>query len=186
MAQAYPGTSAFALSARTGEGLQEWLDFVTTRSDSGGHLAEVDYDVYAEGEAVLGWLNATIALDGEATQWREFLFSLLTALGRRVDDLGAAVGHVKVIVVTEDKYAMGNLTGRSDTLSISGASDTTSLARLSINARMEMAPETLGNVVRQTLEATCRGRIEATPLAWRCFSPAPPKPTLRYDHVVAT
>lgn len=155
-------------------------------SDSGRHLAEVDYDVYAEGEAVLGWLNATIALDGEATPWREFLSDLLAALGWRVDDLGVAVGHVKVIVVTEDSYAMGNLTGRSDTLSVSGASDTTSRARLIINARVEMAPETLGDVVRQTLEAACGGRIKATPLAWRCFSPAPPKPTLRYDHVVAT
>ena len=55
----------FTVSVKTGNGLDAWLDEVKMRSDAGKRIAEVDYDVYAEGEAVLGWLNATITLRGE-------------------------------------------------------------------------------------------------------------------------
>ncbi|HVN79638.1 MAG TPA: hypothetical protein VMW38_11625 [Terriglobia bacterium] len=49
------------------------------RADKDSH-AEVDYDVYAEGEAVLGWLNATITLRGKPTEWNLFAGSLLRGL----------------------------------------------------------------------------------------------------------
>ncbi len=80
VAQGCPGATVFMLSANTGEGVDAWLDEVTRRSDAGRRLAEVDYDVYAEGEAVLGWLNATIALRGQPTEWNVFTGRLLKGL----------------------------------------------------------------------------------------------------------
>lgn len=69
LAKAYPDAAIFTVSAKTGKGLDAWLDEVTTHSDAGKRIAEVDYDVYAEGEAVLGWLNATVMLRGEPADW---------------------------------------------------------------------------------------------------------------------
>ncbi len=59
---AYPDADVMQISAKTGEGIDEWLEEVMRRTDAGKKLVEVDYDVYAEGEAVVGWLNATIQL----------------------------------------------------------------------------------------------------------------------------
>ncbi|NQT20011.1 MAG: cobalamin synthesis protein P47K, partial [Planctomycetes bacterium] len=184
VAQAYPTADVFTLSAKTGEGLDAWLDVVTTRSDAGQHLAEVDYDVYAEGEAVLGWLNASFTLSGETTDWNAFAESFLKSLSQRFDSMGASVGHVKLIVEAGDSFLLGNLTGKVDTLSIRGSAEIASEARLTLNARVQMSPEALEEVVREVLDSTSKGCITATPRAWLCLSPGRPNPTHRYDHVV--
>ena len=184
MALAYPDTPLFPVSAKTGEGLDAWLDEVTTRSGAGLRLAEVDYDIYADGEAVLGWLNATIMLHGEPAEWNFFAESLLNGLSRRFDGMGASVGHVKLMLKAGDSFLIGNLTGKGDTLSIRGSTVTGSEARLTINARVQMPPENLDTIVRETLAAVCKERIAATTLAWRCLSPGRPNPNHRYDHIV--
>ncbi|UCE60540.1 MAG: MIP family channel protein, partial [Phycisphaerales bacterium] len=45
-----------SLSALTGEGVDDWLQVVLTAGGAGKRVVDVDYDTYAEGEAVLGWL----------------------------------------------------------------------------------------------------------------------------------
>jgi hypothetical protein len=184
VAQERPAATVCTLSVKTGEGLDGWLDEVTTRSDAGRHIAKVDYDVYAEGEAVLGWLNATFVLRGKPTEWNVFAESLLKGLSQSFDGMGASVGHVKLIVEAGNDFLMGNLTGKSDTLSIRGSAGIASEARLTLNARVQVSPEALEEVVREVLAATSKGRITATPQAWRCLSPGRPNPTRRYDHVV--
>jgi len=172
--QAYPDAGISMVSVKTGEGLDAWLEEVMSRSDAGQRLAEVDYDVYAEGEAVLGWLNATIALSGEATNWNIFAKNLLSGLAQRFDSMGASVGHVKLMVEAGKSFLVGNLTGKSGTLSIRGLVAVSSEARLIINARVQMPPEMLEEVVREVLASASKGRITATPVAWRCLSPGRP------------
>lgn len=185
VAQAYPGATVSTVSVKTGEGLEAWLDEVTSRSDAGLRLAEIDYDVYAEGEAVLGWLNATITLNGDPMGWGVFAENLLRGLGQRFDSLGVSVGHVKLLLESGDNFLMGNLTGSADTLNIRGSAGTGFEARLTLNARVQMPPEALEAVAREVLAAAAdQGRITATPVAWRCLSPGRPNPTHRYDHVV--
>lgn len=186
LSKAYPDTDIFTVSVKTGEGIDSWLDDVTMRSDSGQHIAEVDYDVYAEGEAVLGWLNATIMLHGEPTEWNLFARSLLSGLSQRFDSMGASVGHVKLIIKAGDSFLMGNLTGKGNTLTILGSVAASSDARLTLNARVQMSPEELETIAREMIVSTCQGRITATNAAWRCLSPGRPNPTHRYDHVVET
>jgi Ni2+-binding GTPase involved in maturation of urease and hydrogenase len=185
LAQAHPDVAIFAVSAKTGKGIDEWLDAVTTRTDAGKRIAEVDYDVYAEGEAVLGWLNATIMLRGETTNWNLFAENFLSGLSQRLDSMDASVGHVKLMVEAGDSFLIGNLTGRGDTLSIRGLAVTGSEARLILNVRVQMSPEALEAIVREMIDLTCQGRITATSVAWRCLSPGRPNPTHRYGHVFA-
>lgn len=185
LTQACPTADVFTLSVKTGEGVDAWLDAVTTRSDAGRHLAEVNYDVYAEGEAVLGWLNATVMLRGEPTDWKSYAERLLEGLSQRFDNMVATVGHVKLMAEAGDKFVFGNLTGKSDTLSIRGSALTASEARLTLNARVQMSPEALEAIVQDLLVSTSEEQITVTPVAWHCLSPGRPNPTHRYDHVVA-
>ncbi|MEX1310416.1 MAG: hypothetical protein AB1Z65_08370 [Candidatus Sulfomarinibacteraceae bacterium] len=153
------------------------------RSDGGRRLAEVDYDVYAEGEAVLGWLNASFVLDGADSDWSDFAAGLLKSLGRRFDDIDASVGHVKLIIEAGG-VLVGNLTGAGDTLSIRGDAGSADEARMTLNARVEMPPGILEDAVRAALDEIARGRITVTPTVWRSLSPGRPVPTHRYLHVV--
>ncbi|MCA9049064.1 MAG: cobalamin biosynthesis protein P47K, partial [Planctomycetaceae bacterium] len=53
----YPGRPVLRCSARSGEGMDSLIAMLEQRGSFGQRVMEVDYDVYAEGEAELGWLN---------------------------------------------------------------------------------------------------------------------------------
>jgi G3E family GTPase len=179
----FPDADVMTISAITGEGIEEWLNEVMNRTDAGQRLAEVDYDIYAEGEAVLGWLNSNIELSGQLTDWDTFARNLLQNLSQQFDSFSASVGHVKLILEAGNNFITGNLTGKGKTLNFRGSAGTSTKSRLTLNARVEMRPEFLERIVRDTLRAT-QGKLDAKILALRCLSPGRPNPTYRYGHVV--
>ncbi|NOZ93993.1 MAG: cobalamin synthesis protein P47K [Acidobacteria bacterium] len=181
---AHPGATVRTLSSRTGEGLEEWLEEVMTRSDAGLHLAEVDYDLYAEGEAALGWLNATLTLEGDPAGWNAFVRRLLEGLAERFRSSGAAVGHVKVLLDAGGTFVVGNLTGAAEAAELRGSAGLSPRAELTINARVEMPPGDLERSVRWVLDAAAADGIGWKEHRWRCLSPGRPEPTHRYGFVV--
>ncbi len=185
-AETWPTATVLTLSAVTGEGLDEWLDLVTTRTDGGGHIAEVDYDIYAEGEAVLGWLNATFDLAGPPQGWNTFARRLLEELAGEFEEAGAAVGHVKLLLEAGGGFVLGNLTGGPSTPALRGSSGLSSHARMTLNARVETSPGELEEMVRRAMERASGDAVEAVATAWNCLSPGRPEPTHRYDRVVGS
>lgn len=180
----WPLAHISSISAKTGFGLNEWLSYVMTHTESGTHLAEVDYDTYAEGEAVLGWLNASIELKGKNSDWDSFLYGYMNALSMQFERSGSSVGHVKLLIKTDADYVICNLTGKAETIRVRGNAGTGDKARLTINARVQMPPEKLEAIILNELEA-CRGQdIQFKVLALNCLSPGRPNPTYRYDHTI--
>jgi G3E family GTPase len=180
----FPDSEVMAISSVTGEGIAEWLKEVTTRTNAGQRIAEVDYDVYAEGEAVLGWLNSTIEISGEMTDWDAFAKDLMKDFSRQFDEMKAYVGHVKMMLESGDSYILGNLTGKGNTLNFRGSAGKGSKARLTFNARVEMSPNALEQIVHKTLKANRKGNLKAKTIAFKCLSPGRPNPNFRFDHVV--
>ena len=180
----FPDADVMTISAVSGEGIGEWLNEVTRRTDSGKRIVEVDYDVYAEGEAVLGWLNTTIELGGEPTNWDDFSRNLMQDLSQQFDRLKAPVGHLKIILESGENYLIANLTGLNSTLNFRGLAGISSAARLTLNARGEMSPEKLELIVRKTLNKYTKDILTANIMALRCLSPGRPNPTYRLDHII--
>ena len=180
--QEFPDSKVMTISAASEEGIDAWLDEVTSRTDAGKHIVEVDYDIYAHGEAVLGWLNGTVNLKGD-TDWDELLSQLMIALGNQFDSNENAVGHVKVILENGNNYIVGNLTGTVETLSIRGTAGEGKEVKLIINARVETTPDNLENIVKDVLYTATSG-LTMEIVAWRCLQPGRPNPTYRYTQVV--
>lgn len=164
--------------------MEEWLEKVQTSNEAGKRLVEVDYDIYAEGEAVLGWLNSTIELSSNSVDWDNFARDLMQSLSSQFDAMGASVGHLKILVESGDKYIVSNLTGQNNTLTFRQSAGTSDSARLTINARVEMTPETLENLVKTTLDKITGSTIRQKLVAQRCLSPGRPNPTFRFAYVV--
>ncbi|WP_227017727.1 GTP-binding protein [Sinanaerobacter chloroacetimidivorans] len=183
-AREWPLATVLTVSAARGDGLEQWLEEVTRRQDAGNHLAEVDYDIYAEGEAVLGWLNATVELQSENTDWDHFKENFLHSLSRRFDRLNATVGHVKVFVETDQGGSVGNLTGKEKTLSLRGTSGGGLEAKMTLNARVELSPEKLEEIVKEEMRSVCGSSISSKFLSIKCLSPGRPNPTYRYDRII--
>ncbi len=181
----FPDSDVLTVSSISGEGLNEWLEKVQNSNEAGKRLVEVDYDVYAEGEAVLGWLNSTIELSGKSVNWDTFAQTLMQSLSNQFDALNASVGHVKILLESDDKFIVSNLTGKNFTLTFRQSAGTSDNARLTVNARVEMTPETLENMVKTTLDEICGSTISKKLVAQRCLSPGRPNPTFRFDHIVS-
>lgn len=184
-AETYPSATLFAISAQADEGVDEWLQAVTTRNESGKRLVDVNYDIYANGEAVLGWLNGTVCLRSEtSTDWDTFLRQFMNELSRQFDTNGYAVGHVKMIGENGEQFIAGNITGRGETLSFRGSAGTGDYLKLILNARVETSPEILNHIVRDALDSSADHKYKVEVLAWRYLQPGRPTPTHRFSRVV--
>ena len=156
----FPECEVRVISAKTGEGVKEWLDLVLTGENSGRHILDIDYDRYAEGEAVLGWLNCSASLSGNDVDWDAFTRSFMEYMASELDSKRLPVGHVKMIVENGDQYISANLTGRSETLTYRWSAGSGDSAEIKVNARVEMSPQDLEELFRNSLNATANGHIK--------------------------
>src|SRR5438045_2755754 len=100
-----------AISARTGAHMQDWFSLLETMQPGSAKAMEIDYDIYADGEALLGWLNATVQInsptDFEAAELLQALgVSMQTALE------GSEIAHLKMTFSPSESLA-GEIAGLS-------------------------------------------------------------------------
>lgn len=182
--QVFPAATIFEISAIVGNGVEQWLDDVLSRRDAGKQIVEMDYDIYANGEAVLGWLNGTVIIKGENTDWDVFTHKFLASLSSEFDKQRHSVGHVKVIFENDKKFVVGNIVGTANTFSLRGSVGQSNSIRLTINARVEISPEKLDDIVRKTLESLTIDKYVTDILAWKYLQPGRPQPTYRFTEVL--
>lgn len=183
-----PARRVFWISAQSGEGVSEWLDAALRESGAGERIAEVDYDTYAEGEAVLGWLNAaaSLAATTEIPDWRYLLTSLMEALKAECARRSARVGHIKLLMADDVGHLVANLVRGDGPITVRGHMDAGARrVRLTINARVEISPAELERIVRDVLVGVNGSAAESRIDELRCLSPGRPQPTFRLRQVVA-
>ena len=176
----FPECEIMIISAKTGEGVEDWLESVLTGEDAGRHIADINYDKYAEGEAVLGWLNCSATLSGNNVDWDAFSRSFMQELATLFDARNSPIGHVKMMVENGDQYISANLTGRSGTLSFRWSAGKGNMADMIVNARVQMSPEELEKLFLSTLQSTTNAHITTRINRIRSISPGYPSPTYRY------
>jgi Ni2+-binding GTPase involved in maturation of urease and hydrogenase len=184
----FPHAPVNAISAATGEGIDAWLEAVVADGAAGSRIVDVDYDRYAHGEAVLGWLNAVLSLRWTGSleaDWQGFLEGLFAALHERLKAGALEVGHIKMLLDDGRGKLIGNLTGLHEQpgLRREGSPERLS-AMLTVNARVQAAPQALEAIVREAVKEAAYGRVAATYRAMHCLSPGRPVPTYRYGAVV--
>jgi G3E family GTPase len=182
LAARFPGKPLMTMSALGGDGVDAWLQYVTAVSPAGRHVVEVDYDTYAAGEAALGWLNASVALQTRGdVDWRAFAEGLLEQIRGDLAARGAEIAHLKLFIGRGGKGLMGNLTGNLSPIAIRGGLDVApGDAEMLINARVHMDPDELRAVVEEALHRAPGGRIEFTITTLASLRPGRPVPTHRF------
>ncbi len=182
----FPKAEILAISARNGAGLNEWFSRLASAEQSGGEAMAVDYKVYAEGEALLGWLNCTVGLEA-ATAFDGNV--LLQSLARRIQELlnanHAEVAHLKMTLSPSEglgDIAVINLVRNDFVPELSlELPETIRSGQLIVNCRAEAAPERLLDAVTRAvaeLSAQFPGlsvKLEHS----EHFRPGKPQPTHR-------
>jgi hypothetical protein len=174
------------ISALTGDGVAEWLDHVLSGDAVGTRIVDVDYDIYAEGEAVLGWLNSSATLTAVSKpEWKALGLTLLNGIRDAAAARQAEIAHLKLTLTAPSGQYVANLTSTAGIPVIHGGMDDTErVVSLVVNARIEMAPETLQEIVEEVLRSVSREQVTVERGTLRSLSPGRPVPTHRYAVVV--
>ncbi|HYF34585.1 MAG TPA: GTP-binding protein [Prosthecobacter sp.] len=183
----FPEVEVVSISAREGTGLEAWFEKIGDGTQQSRRTMEVDYDVYADGEALLGWLNATVDLRApEGVDADALLKALARQVHERLQQQGAEVAHFKMTLSSDDalsgEVAIINLV-RNDYVPelCQMLDDEVTRAQIIVNLRAEAPPEVLAATLREALAAT-QGAHAGTALTLEHlehFRPGRPTPTHR-------
>jgi len=187
VARRIPGRPVLAMSALSEKEVDAWLARTLDGTKAGTTIAEVDYDTYAEGEAELGWLNATAEIrPGRGADMpgfcREFLLRMRDALRAKSAD----IAHLKTLLDGGEGAITGNLTGLNAEPSVRGSVGGEPGGRLTllVNARVHVAPEALRATVERCLREAAGDKIAVEIRNMASFRPGRPEPTHRFDRIV--
>lgn len=181
----FPRARVLSCSAKTGAGLDAWFDTIDKTRPDAGPAMELNYDTYAEGEALLGWLNCTVALDADAPfDANETLLALARTIRDRVSGQGREIAHLKMTLDS------GDGTGSLSVVSLVRSDGEPDLREslmdkidggsLILNLRAEADPEFLKIAVDEAISAI-GGGVRAKMEHMDRFRPARPQPVHRMD-----
>lgn len=179
--QNFPQAEVREVSSKTGEGLDGLFERLTGGDLGSATPMDVDYDTYAEGEALLGWLNARVALaaadefDGNA-----LLMNVASGIRDRLAAKKVEIAHLKLTLIPDVGPDMGSLSltrTAGDPEATHTLKAPVSKAKLLINLRAEVDPEFLKSEVTQQVGAIKQAKATIEEIA--AFRPGRPTPTHR-------
>jgi len=172
-------------SARAGTGLDPWFERLLVTTSQAAAIAAIDYDAYAYGESLLGWLNAEVRIGAASAaeyDGNAMLVEVMTSVREALARGGREIAHLKgTLAVEGDPYeiAAANVVRTADAPAISHRlADPVDIGRLLLNLRAEAAPEELEAAVRTAL-ASVAARLPCELLHLEHFRPGRPVPTHR-------
>jgi G3E family GTPase len=178
----FPGRPILKMSAKHGEGFDRFIDQLSSSGNYGRRVLEMDYDLYAEGEAELGWLNSQSHVSAnEMFSLDALLLSLAERLSETLAKVGAETAHLKVIGLWDSHYAVANHVSSFTKPELSLPSHANvSEAQVVVNARVAIDPAELETIVRGDLEAlSTEYRLRLRVSTMQSFRPGRPVPTHR-------
>jgi len=192
IAAKFPRKEILAVSPQEGINLDSWFGKIAREEQTAGTSMEVDYTVYADGEALLGWLNCTVKLAAaEPFDGDTFLRELAGQVQQGLRAAKAEVAHLKMTLSPDcglGEIGVVNLVRNDFVPELSMALEgPVGSGQLIINLRAEAAPDILGTTVREALAAAAArfATLTATLDHLEHFRPGKPTPTHRFEGVAA-
>ncbi len=184
--QKYPGKEVVRITARTGDGIDAWLTTLLTRTGASTESMSIDYDEYADGEALLGWLNLSASVSGDEFDGNQLLVKYASKIRQQLEDKGIEIAHLKMTLMPDsgNDLAAGNLVRSQGALELSHELvEPLELGELIVNLRAEGDPEVLQQVVEQMLiQLGLEHVLEITTDHIEAFRPGRPVPTHRFTN----
>lgn len=178
----YPNKTVIRMSATTGEGFEDLIEVLDMPIAVGANNMELDYDIYAEGEAELGWLNSSLTITcNESLDLDQLVLDIVETLRSELASQSAETAHLKTIAMADNQQAVANLVSSDSPAQLSLASYSSAKeVNLIVNARVAIDPVVLQKYVIEAVTECCTQRGATADFnETQSFRPGRPVPTHR-------
>jgi hypothetical protein len=160
--------------------VNKWLS-ILNESSTGKILEplDIDYKRYADGEAALAWLDASLMIHSKGTALNKS-GELIDGIVERILSEGLPIGHLKFFLQSGDwkEKISYTATEHIDTKK-SRALPEVNHASLLVNGRVETIPDELKKIFYQAISKLEDLNCHIEVLALDSFQPGYPRPTYR-------
>ena len=177
-ASAFPDKTRLLQTSLTPEGVWHWVDWIQSpKASLPLNSLQIDYGRYAAGEAALAWLDQEVHLHLPPGTGKPHLESALQQFAAALAGRGAAIGHIKCIIRSENVEVKLSL----PTLEEPGWQDriphlSGDWVHLLVNARAQISASELSALLQAALQAP---GVQVILKEGASFHPGAPKPTHR-------
>jgi Ni2+-binding GTPase involved in maturation of urease and hydrogenase len=176
LSESYPGKIVLCQDSFNEHQLNHWLDTLDSLL-----VAEmlkslnIDYDIYAEGEAKMAWFDQELEISGDAVS-RTVDF-LIKSIYEKTVAANYPIGHLKFMIDGKEKLSFTVCDNESE---IKGVFIDQDRCNLLINARVQIKPDLLSAIVSDSVrQAEQEFNCTIKELSMASFQPGYPKPTHR-------
>ena len=185
LASAAPNVPVIAISAPKGQGIDAVLECIATPSIAGRRLLDIDYDIYAAGEAELGWVNLSAHLCNltESIDLDQLAARLVGDVASNVITAGGEIAHVKVSILGGDCQAVANVVSNDSSVDVGLAANrsVSSDLQLVVNARVAIDPGQLESICKDSVSRIALSlKGELNGMISHSLRPGRPQPTYRH------
>ena len=158
LAETYVKARILTVSARNSEGLEVWFSNLSdNREMEAREVMNIDYDIYAEGEALLGWYNASLTLKSDYDfDGNVFMKWIADRLKAGLNENQAEIAHLKMTLSPD--LGLGDIASinlvRNDYIpelsqTLEGPVKS---GQVILNIRAETSPEVIHHCVERVIE----------------------------------
>lgn len=182
--QKYNTSDIVCVSAKNGVNIENWISKIYNLQSTRGNILNIDYTMYGDAEARLGWLNLTSGLisDGKI-DINIIIEKIMNKIKQQFIKNNFEIAHLKIYGVSEEDWSKASITTIYENLDYSKKAEKPSCKwNLIINARVDAEPHVLKNSLEEVLFNTIKDEnMEITDLNVECFKPGKPNPTYRIE-----
>jgi hypothetical protein len=140
-------------------------------------IMDVDYNIYGLAEQFLGWLNARATIENpNRNAFLKFLTDFMEGVRRDTIKHEGEIGHLKSYAVASGGYIKLSITSVDDQISVYMDNPINFVtSSLIINARINIEPNILEQIVCKNLESACKKHVMSySDYVVDCFVPGMP------------
>ena len=172
-----------SVSPKTEMGVDEVIGMIESPMVAGRRLLDIDYDIYADGEAEMGWVNAAASIVAStAVGLDDLAQQLVGAIAKQLSGQDGEVAHLKASLSGDGSQSVANLVASDQAVELGLAShrEVAGPLELVVNARVIMDPATMEKMIRESIQQWCQtNELQSQTIHSTSLRPGRPTPTHR-------
>lgn len=176
MNKKYPGKKLLFQNSLDQQNIFEWLHRLEQGAENSLTSLDINYDIYAAGEAMLAWFDQSIEIFSASYNAVECALAIVNNIHKRILEQAIPIGHIKFLLNNQTRISFTNAAHAPAAIPIYPAS----VAKLLINIRVQASPGSITSIVDKAfadVEQALNCKIISNSVA--SFQPGYPTPVYR-------